>query len=218
MSCYCFNNEEIQMKTRRETIAKMDNNTIQLDIETFDDETFEEFLKAYEIETKYGVTKLDLSSRSNSSSLLKDISPSIKKIKEENPLENTLENKLKDTLKDVLENTLKDTLKDMFKNTVEDTLKNMLEGSSQPQVSERLMQVEKEKEKQELVLDEEDEYELEELEEIKEEIKEIENQTALLNNNVNGVFESPTTIIYRHEQAELTKLMKSLSANVYINA
>jgi hypothetical protein len=214
MSCYCFNNEEIQMKTRRETIAKMDNNTIQLDIETFDDETFEEFLKAYEIETKYGVTKLDLSSRSNSSSLLKDISPSIKKIKEENPLENTLENKLKDTLKDVLENTLKDTLKDMFKNTVEDTLKNMLEGSSQPQVSERIMQVEKE----ELVLDEEDEYELEELEEIKEEIKEIKNQTALLNNNVNEVFESPTTIIYRHEQAELTKLMRSLSAKIYIDA
>ena len=119
MSCYCFNNEEIQMKIRRENIAKMDNNTIQLDIETFDDETFEEFLKAYEIETKYGVTKLDLSTRSTSSSLLKDISPSIKKIKEENPLENTLENKLKDTLKDVLENTLKDTLKDMFKNTVE---------------------------------------------------------------------------------------------------
>jgi len=152
---------------------------------------------------------------------LKDISQSIKKIKEENPsenpLENTLENTLKDTLKDMLENTLKDTLKDMFKNTVEDTLKNMLEGSSQPQVSERLLHVEKEKEKV-LVLDEEDNDELEdELEEIKEEIKE-ENQTALLNNNVNEVFESPTTIIYRHEQAELTELMKSLSANVYINA
>lgn len=45
-----YDNEEKQIKRRRETIAKMDNNNIELDLESLDEETLEEFLDAYEIE------------------------------------------------------------------------------------------------------------------------------------------------------------------------
>ena len=44
-----YDNEEKQIKRRRETIAKMDNNNIELDLESLDEETLEDFLDAYEI-------------------------------------------------------------------------------------------------------------------------------------------------------------------------